>query len=319
MIMKKTSFFLIWLLLSILFVELSGEMLYRVLKGKFMWKDYNQYDLSVFNIRPFTEFVEDDRLVTNKKNFSTKIYGWEVKTDAYGFRVGTNEYSKKNFNIIFLGDSVPFGWGGSGEQNVPSKFYNLIKDKYSTKYGVINAAIPSYSLYQAIMRYRYEIYGKFPVKYVILQIYDPATQFVIWGKNWNEKICFTSKNTLLFFKDIANSRCRLQYFLCRYSFIYRSISTVLMKVDLEQKQISMQCSMSPLDITDKRSFDYFEERNIFILEEFHALLKKNNISLIILPVNPTKPFQSYRRDEIEKLDPDMKSELIAVNAYIILI
>jgi hypothetical protein len=311
--MKKTSFFLIWLLLSILFVELSGQMLYRVLKGKFMWKDYNQYDLSVFNIRPFTEFVEDDRLVTNKKNFSTKIYGWEVKTDAYGFRVGTNEYSKKNFNIIFLGDSVPFGWGGSGEQNVPSKFYNLIKDKYSTKYGVINAAIPSYSLYQAIMRYRYEIYGKFPVKYVILQIYDPATQFVIWGKNWNEKICFTSKNTLLFFKDIANSRCRLQYFLCRYSFIYRSISTVLMKVDLEQKQISMQCSMSPLDITDKRSFDYFEERNIFILEEFHALLKKNNISLIILPVNPTKPFQSYRRDEIEKLDPDMKSELIAVN------
>lgn len=163
------------------------------------------------------------------------------------------------------------------------------------------------------MRYRYEIYGRFPVKYVILQIYDPSTQFALWGKNWNEKICWTSKDTLLSFKDMIESRCRLQHFLRKYSFIYRSISTALMKVDLEQKQISIQRSMSPLDITDKRSFDYFEERNVSILEEFHTLLNKNNIILIILPVNLAKPFQSYRRDEIENSDPIMKSELIAIN------
>lgn len=316
MLRKKISFWLILILLNISFIEIFGQISYVFLRKKFIWEDCEQYNPLLFNIKPFTKFVDDDRLVTNKKNYSDKVTcgavkGWEVKIDSQGFRIGTNEYSQDRASIVFLGDSVPFGYCVSGEQSVPSRFYSLIKNRYSAKYGVINAAIPAYSLYQALKRYEYEIDGKFPVKYVILQIFDPVTQFAIWGEKWNEKICWMSNNTQLSFKDVANYQNHKHYLLYKYSFIYRSIYSAILKYKL----VFGKNSVSPFDITDREGLDYFEQKNLSILGEFYARLKKNNIVLIILPVNPSRPYNAYRSDELLRLPSVHRSILFIAEKF----
>jgi len=44
---------------------------------------------------------------------------------------------------------------------------------------IINAAVPSYSLNQAVYRYIYEIQNIFPVSVIVLQAYDPAGNFLL--------------------------------------------------------------------------------------------------------------------------------------------
>jgi hypothetical protein len=274
----------------VFFIELSGHIFFCFLKGRSL-RHYVQDSTALFNVRPYTELVNDDRLVTNKRNYTES----KVRIDGNRFRVGTNEYSKEKPSIVFLGDSVPFGWDVTGEQCVPSKFYDLIRNKYAVKYGVINAAVPSYSLYQAIMRYRYEIDGKFPVKYVILQIYDPAAQFAALGREWNQKTCWTSKSRPVL-GHVAVGSTQWHRFLYRHSFIYHTVFWSTLQLSTKP--------LGALDIKDEEAFNYFERENLSLLERFHGLLRKDNIDLIILPVNVADP------TKFDKLSPHMA----AVNA-----
>lgn len=291
------------------FIDFTGQAAYRLIKGRFTWDTYKQYGFDVFSIRFFTEFAEDDRLVTIKKNFVGMQDNWLVKSDANRFRIGKNRYFSDKENFIFLGDSVPFGWGVDGDLNVPSKFYELIKNDFGEKYGVINAAIPSYSLYQAVKRYQFEIDGKFPVKYVILQIYDPATNFANLGRKWNKKICWTSKNTVASFKDVVKSHSPCERFMHKYSFAYHSLYSFFAKMK-ERKNIKPAL----LDINDKKAFDLFEQENNLTLEELYSMLNKNNIPLIILPVNLAKPSFDYKEKELLLLTPAYRATLVAIGA-----
>jgi hypothetical protein len=49
---------------------------------------------------------------------------------------------------------------------------------------VVNAALPSYALAQAVARYEHEIHGRMVVDTVYLQIYDPASQIALRGSHW---------------------------------------------------------------------------------------------------------------------------------------
>ncbi len=307
--MKRIIFWFILITLGLSLADLSGQVLYRLIKGRFTWETYEQYKFGLFNIRPFTEFVEDDRLVTMKKNFIAKVDGWEVKTDANRFRIGENKYFSDKENFVFLGDSVPFGWGVDGDKNVPSKFYELIKGLSGKKYGVINAAIPSHSLYQAVKRYQFEVDGKFSVKYVILQIYDPATQFAIWGRKWDKKRCFTSKDTLASFKDMVKMHSRFERFMHKYSSIYHSLYSFVLKI--REKREALPIS---LDLNDSESFDFFEQENNSVLEELNRMFIKNNITLIILPVNTVKALSDFRGQELASLPSGYKTRLVVIDA-----
>lgn len=276
---KKIIFLIISFFLATFVVEIFGHLFYRLNKGVFLWQISKN---NIFNIRPFTELVNDERFVTNKKDFYY-VYNnaWKVETDSNRFRVGNNRYFKNKDNFVFLGDSVPFGWGINGEQSVPSQFYSLVNSKFPFQYGVINAAIPSYSLYQAIKRYEYELHGKFPVKYIILQIYDPVAQFLIWGRKWNKQMCWTSKDSMIVARDITKQRKPRLFFLHKYSSIYHAINVLNKKLKRKQEQASL------LDINDTEAFSFFEQENFSVLENFYNLLKEEEITLIILPVNPT--------------------------------
>lgn len=310
---KTVIFTLICLVLAIAFIELSGHVFYRIIKKEFVWEDFAKKD-NTFNIRDFTELVEDDRLVTNRKNYHViqkkDNITWTINTDANGFRCGANSYFKEKDNIVFLGDSVPFGYGVNAEESIPSIFYNLMKKEGYVKYGVINAAIPSYSLYQAIKRYEYEIGGKFPVKYIILQVYDPVSQFLIWGNKWDKKMCWTSKDMVLSTKAISgeNKYNFVTELIRRYSFIYH----IIYKTKLKFKKIHNSVLLLK---RDKENFSFFEKENLSVLNDFYSLLKRNNITLFILPVNPTKPLSNYSAAEIKYLDAESKALLTIIEWF----
>lgn len=286
--MKKIIFWFVLLVMVVFITESFGHLLYRIIKGEWLWELPKLY--SVFNIRPFTELVNDDRLVANKRNFNHIIrencFDWKVAIDSNRFRIGRNKYFKDKDNIVFLGDSVLFGWGIEGEKSVPSQFYDLLKKNSSLEYSVINATVPSYSLYQAIKNYEYEINGKFPVKYIILQIYDPASQFLIWGRRWNKKMCWASNDTLVSREELIKENVRMQNplrkILNNYSSIYYSIYYLQTRLEKVKKLPLL------LDINDKEAFVFFEKEILMMLEDFFSLLKKEKAVLIILPANPNR-------------------------------
>ncbi|MEA3489700.1 MAG: hypothetical protein U9R44_05120 [Candidatus Omnitrophota bacterium] len=321
---KKILFSLIFIALALLFIELAGHIFYRSVKGVWVWEVPKQHD--IFNIRAFTELVDDGRIVTNSKNYNcvvsrNRVYlreikegekgSWSVKTDSNGFRIGKNSYSTEKNNIVFLGDSVPFGWGIEGDQSVPSRFYELAMKDSPVRSGIINAAIPSYSLYQAGERYKYEIDGKFPVKYVILQIYDPSLQFVMWGRKWDRKMCWSSKDTLISFEDIVREQVGKRNFLLElireHSFIYHAIYCLRLRL---KKTEDMPLR---LDLEDREAFEFFEKENISVLEDLHALIEKEDAVLIILPVNPERPLSSYAPGAFNNLGEKQKKLLVSID------
>jgi hypothetical protein len=66
---------------------------------------------------------------------------------------------------------------------LPSQLFERLQEN-SMSIGVVNAALPSYALAQAVARYEHEIHGRMAVDTVYLQIYDPAAQLAARGSRW---------------------------------------------------------------------------------------------------------------------------------------
>src|SRR5215472_14647724 len=113
----------------------------------------------LFSVRAFTEFVPEERLVTMKKGYDLLLKeetgSWRITTNFLGTRVPPSFSSSSLLTttpkFLFIGDSVPFGWGLDAEDSLP----NLLAQHHSA-YIFINGAIPSYSLAQAVSRYEHE-------------------------------------------------------------------------------------------------------------------------------------------------------------------
>ncbi|MDH4028120.1 MAG: SGNH/GDSL hydrolase family protein, partial [Nitrospirota bacterium] len=157
-----------------------------VYRGRTTWEPREE-----FNFKEFTYFTDDERYVSMKRNYKNEDYqGWSIFTDEYGFRSGKQKLSE-TANIVFLGDSVPFGWGVDAEGSVPSILHEILSAK-GIEIGIINAASPAYSLDQAVQRYMKEVAGKFPSDVIVLQTYDPAAQFTLLGRKWDVSINWTT-------------------------------------------------------------------------------------------------------------------------------
>gem|GEM_PF-3167981 len=281
---KKILFAILLIPFTIVGSEISSHLLYRCLRGKFLWERKDR-KVHVFRIRSFTERVDDERIITNKKNFSSDRL---IQTDSNGFRTGTHHYFSDKENLVFLGSSVLFGWKVDGRHSAPSLCFDLITKRFSGEYGVINAAIPSYSLYQAIKRYEIEIYGKYPVQCVILQTYDPVSQFLMWGRKWRKEMCWATGDTFIATKHFLEEQPLQASFWYRYSTLFN----VFVKLIHWNERMP-----SPLAITDRQTFYFFEKENFSLLESFHRLLQKDHIPLILLPINPLED-RGFRSEEL---------------------
>ena len=181
---KRTVFALIALSLAIAICELSVHVLYVLIKGRPVWQREE------FRVGDFTQRVNDERYVTAKPNYrntSYKDYGgtsWDIEIDSHGFRSGANAVLEDGPNVAFIGDSVLFGYRVDSKDTVPSILQDILRRQRDPR-GVINAALPSYSLDQAVHRYKYELAGRYNIEVVILQIYDPASQFMLLGRDWD--------------------------------------------------------------------------------------------------------------------------------------
>lgn len=184
---RKTHFFVLLIFLgSILLIEIGLQTIYYVYRGRPTWKA-----TEIFNYSEFTYPTNDERYVSIKPNYITgNSNGWSISTDNYGFRIGKQKPSNVS-NIVFLGDSVPFGYGVDSEDSVPSILHELLLNK-GIDVGIINAAVPAYSLDQSVQRYLKEIVNKFPSNVIILQIYDPVSQFVLMGREWEVSLNWTT-------------------------------------------------------------------------------------------------------------------------------
>ncbi len=265
---KKILFSGIALLIVLTALDLCGHVYYRVHKGVFLWND--QRALALFNVRPFTRVVRDDRVITLKKDFSDGLYAM----DDNGFRTGLNVYKGKSRDIVFLGDSVPFGWGIAGDQTLPSQFFRLLTAHGDTATGVINAAIPSYTLYQAVQRYEKEIDGKYPVSAVVLQVFDPASQLALRGNEWNRRMNWVTNG-----KDVD-----AQDYLWIQNQQWLRYSSILYFAFMARYMLGhTSLQLSPRDAAlQKRFMDDNEQ----VLAQLGNVLQKRNIALYLLPVNP---------------------------------
>ena len=257
-------------IITLLVVELAGHGIYRFLWGQWLWQ---QDPLEVFNIRTFTEFVPDDRVITNRKAFYSQLYSYEF--DQNGFRVGSHEYDKSSSSIIFLGDSVPFGWGLDSTQTVPSQFSKEMQKNPQVSYGVINAAVPSYSLHQAVERYRQEIAGRYPVHLLVLQIFDPASQLSTHGSRWVNTMNWSTNNlspTLTSLKQSA---------WYRYSILLHTLADAWVALSAKEKG---------LNLSDTETRDRFITENQADLSALLAMVREDGGKLVLLPVNPADSY-----------------------------
>ena len=119
---------------------------------------------------------------------------WRVETSFLATRIPpqltTNEILSKKKKFLFLGDSVPFGWGVNTDESLPYLFADVHKD-----FIVINGAIPSYSSAQKVLRLETEFAALTNISHTYLQIYDPVSQYVLYGSRWSEDDNWTTEPT----------------------------------------------------------------------------------------------------------------------------
>jgi hypothetical protein len=227
---KRLVFSVLMASLVLLGIEAGSQLLFFAYKGAFL---FQRRPSEVFNIRAFSVLTNDARGFTAIPNYVNNDYlGWFLSFDASGFRRGPHtDRALGPRTIVFLGDSVPFGWGVPDHSALPSQVFarlhqhadallaaaplpaavasastGTLEDRGrcgsprppagppraepgnaaapALAFGVVNAALPSYALAQAVARYEQEIHRRMAVDTVYLQIYDPASQVALRGSRW---------------------------------------------------------------------------------------------------------------------------------------
>lgn len=308
---KKIIFYFMMFIITGLTVELMSQVAYRIEYGYWLFKKMERIT-EAFNIRDFNQRVNDERTFTLRPNYKNNDYGksennkgFPLYIDEYGFRGGTHKTNKKCLSIIFLGDSVPFGWGVGNLASIPSKFFNHLAAKNDPR-CVINAAAPSYSLFQAIARYEKEIYKQIPVDTIYLQIYDPAAQVTITGKDWHPNQNWAMARVRYDVKsDISIGNYGATVFML---FEALSKSGIIQTTDNLLSLYSPGFVFKPLDIKDDLTISRFREEVRNGLEKLLLLAERSKVNRIVLaPVTVPKSGWDNLSD-VRKLMIDIQNE-----------
>lgn len=225
-----------------------------------------------FNVRAFTERTGDARGVTLKQNVTIEVADgparWTVVTGAARTRIPPDFTARAVTGstrplFLFLGDSVPFGWGVAAEDSLPGRFAAL-----ADSVQVINAAIPSYSLAQTVLRYEQEFAQLPGQKFVYLQVYDPVSQYVVFGQDWQETDNWTNYPARLAEVHSLFGRAK-----------WLKTSHLLELIDRAYFQFSSRGSRARSAASDDR----FASHVIRELDQFAALTSRSGARVIVAP------------------------------------
>lgn len=272
---KKLSFKKRILFLSFAFIgclisiDIGLQIIYVVMHGEFTWNTINETEQ--FCLGGYIYQVPDERYATLKRN-----YQGSIATDEHGFRIGNHKLSRSEDNIVFIGDSVPFGWQLKAHDTVPSRLSDILKERGKTA-NIINAAIPSSSLNQAVYRYKYEISDRFSVDIVILQIYDPAVQFAQLGKEWD-----VSKNWVTWSEKIRSKIGGKGIFSIDSSLRYSSLFYLYWRFSGQYYLLSER-----LDINDHEAINKYVGSINDSLDTLYRECHSGEV-IVLLPITITK-------------------------------
>jgi len=280
---KTIFFYLILIFILILSMEFISFGLLKYVQSKdIIFKD-------TFQLRDYSERTNDKRLITLKKNFSKQNIdslvndqkeNWSIFTSKFRTRVSESDFrSNKEVDIIntetpkilFIGDSVPFGYSLNNESSLPFLFGQKKLDYLS-----INASIPSYSLGQSVARYIIEFSKINNLKYVYLQIYDPVSQYAILGSNWKETDNWTNRSDQVLRQYGIISRIldiEIPFYGKTYFFIV--LQKILIKYSYNQILFKL-----PDQNSDKRFILHIKKE----LDDLSTHLKLIDSKLIIAPI-----------------------------------
>ena len=157
---------------------------------------------SRFSLHRMARLVDDQRVATLIPDYRAVLTDddypanrpWPVAIDRNGFRGRPEHYEGKAGVIAFVGDSVPFGWGVGDDDTVPAHLHGLLQEQGVATIGVLNGAVPSYSLPQAVERFKREIAGRYPLLSVVVQTLDPAMTFSLLGDRWTPWTSFHTRH-----------------------------------------------------------------------------------------------------------------------------
>ena len=157
----------------------------------------------LFSVKNYIEKTNDNRIFTLKKDYDNDefdhLYGraFSIITSSERLRIS----KKNNLNIkdktdkqkfLFIGDSVPFGYGLDAEESLPFYFQN-----YNKNLIVLNGAIPAYSIAQTVERYNKEFKDIKNIKYIYLQVSSPAQDYGMFGVDWQPSDSWTFVDQVL--------------------------------------------------------------------------------------------------------------------------
>ena len=83
---------------------------------------------------------QSDRLFAHPRNASVRFHGWSARTDSRGLR-GPERSSPKPpgvRRILFLGDSLTFGWGVAEEDTLPARAESLLRELTGDPWESVN-------------------------------------------------------------------------------------------------------------------------------------------------------------------------------------
>jgi len=254
---------------------------------------------SRFSLQRMARLADDGRVATLIPNYHAVLTDddypangpWPVTIDRNGFRNDPAHYEGKKAIVAFIGDSVPFGWGVADDHSVPSQVYGLLRDRGLHTWGVLNGAVPSYSLRQAVERFKREIVGRYPVAAVVVQTLDPPITFSLLGDRWTPSISFHTRHRepqAPIFGSLENQLDKSLVISAALRLAYRAVDDT---------------TRFPAPRFTDAAWRTFDAGNAASLAELVDLARAAGARVFLLPVNPgPAPGRTYSAREREAID-----------------
>ncbi len=232
-------------------------------------------------------------------NSKAKIKGKDYIINAFGFRDKKYRIRKANQKrILFIGDSVTYGWRVSLEETYHKRLEKLLSDR-GYDVDVMGMGIPGYNIVQEYHLIK-ESALDFHPDILVLQIVPNDFERTVSIQSFREG----KKLTLIPYHDFSIpfvlKKTKFTYFLMQHSHFFKLINLKLSWLKNKKNQ----------DFTPDEMFLLGEEKSFRHLVKIDKLLKRNSIQFaaVIFPFQKRKHVYAYAslHEKIHKKLEEMK-------------
>ena len=240
----------------------------------------------LFSVKNYIEKTNDNRIFTLKKDYDNDeldhLYEgrtFSIITSSERLRIS----KKNNLNIkdktdkqkfLFIGDSVPFGYGLDAEESLPFYFQN-----YNKNLIVFNGAVPAYSIAQTVERYNKEFKDIKNIKYIYLQVSSPAQEYGMFGVDWQPSDSWTFTDQVL--RPYRLTNISIPYY--GDSFFLDFVRKKIYRIAAKKKKLQTFKKKH-----NKQSDIKFVNHLNLNLNNFYNSIKNHSTILILSPISAPK-------------------------------